>query len=174
MCRRTEEEVGPTVGLQTPLTFRRVLIRSEVNVMWRFFFLSELNNIGEKFRKPCPTCHKRVLYLKKFFLLNYFEFGLLLLLLFIVYRHIERYCSYICNGTKMCRRIEEVGPTVGLPCHRHLVGVLNVPVQALTQGQTFLRLFWETAPFQSLFPDAHEDTEDYFSSQLGWGMNSNT
>ena len=25
MCRRTEEEVGPTVGLPTPLTFRRVL-----------------------------------------------------------------------------------------------------------------------------------------------------
>ena len=25
MCRRTEEEVVPTVGLQTPWTFRRVI-----------------------------------------------------------------------------------------------------------------------------------------------------
>ena len=28
MCRRTEEEVGPTVGLPTPYTFRRVLERA--------------------------------------------------------------------------------------------------------------------------------------------------
>ena len=30
MCRRTEEEVGPTVGLPTPKTFRRVLGRVAV------------------------------------------------------------------------------------------------------------------------------------------------
>ena len=28
MCRPTEEEVGPTVGLPTPLTFRRALLRA--------------------------------------------------------------------------------------------------------------------------------------------------
>ena len=36
-----------------------------------------------------------------------------------------------------------VGPTVGLPRHRHFVGFLNVPVQAPT---SFLRLFKESAP----------------------------
>ena len=37
----------------------------------------------------------------------------------------------------MCRQTEEVGPTVGLPCHRHFVGFFNVPVQAQPQGQPF-------------------------------------
>ena len=51
----------------------------------------------------------------------------------------------------MCRQTEEeVGPTVGLPRHRHL-GFFNMPVQALTRGHSFLRLFRETAPFQSPF-----------------------
>ena len=33
----------------------------------------------------------------------------------------------------MCRRTEEVGPTVGLPRHRNFVGFFNVPDQAPTQ-----------------------------------------
>ena len=38
----------------------------------------------------------------------------------------------------MCRRTEEeVGPTVGLPRHRHFVGFFNVPVQAPTRDQPF-------------------------------------
>ena len=37
----------------------------------------------------------------------------------------------------MCRRTEEVGPTVGLPRHRHFVGFFNVPVQPLTRGKPF-------------------------------------
>ena len=38
----------------------------------------------------------------------------------------------------MCRRTEEeVGPTVGLPRHRHFVGFFNVPVQAPTRDHPF-------------------------------------
>ena len=38
----------------------------------------------------------------------------------------------------MCRRTEEeIGPTVGLPCHRHFVGFFNVPVHAPTRGHPF-------------------------------------
>ena len=37
----------------------------------------------------------------------------------------------------MCRRTEEVRPTVGLPRHRHFVGLSNVQVQAPTLGQPF-------------------------------------
>ena len=32
-----------------------------------------------------------------------------------VLRHMQRYLSYICDDTQMCRRIEEVVPKVGLP-----------------------------------------------------------
>ena len=47
----------------------------------------------------------------------------------VVQRHNSRYFSHICDGTYMCRRIEEeVEPTVGLPRHRHFVGFFNVPV----------------------------------------------
>ena len=46
--------------------------------------------------------------------------------------------SYTCDGTYMCRRTEEeVGPTVGLPRHRHFVGFFNVPVLAPTRDQPF-------------------------------------
>ena len=44
--------------------------------------------------------------------------------------------SYICDGTMMCRRTEEVGPTVGIPNAKHFVGFFN-PVQAPTMA-TFL------------------------------------
>ena len=37
----------------------------------------------------------------------------------------------------MCRRTEEVGRTVGLPCNKHFVGFFNVPVQAPTRGHLF-------------------------------------
>ena len=38
----------------------------------------------------------------------------------------------------MCRRTEEeIGPTVGLPRHRHFVGFFNVPVLAPTRDQPF-------------------------------------
>ena len=37
----------------------------------------------------------------------------------------------------MCRRIEEVGPTVGLPRHRHFVGFFNVPFQTPTRDSPF-------------------------------------
>ena len=38
----------------------------------------------------------------------------------------------------MCRRTEEgIGPTVGLPRHRHFVGFFNVPVLAPTWDQPF-------------------------------------
>ena len=37
----------------------------------------------------------------------------------------------------MCRRIEEVEPTVGLPRHRHFVGFFNVPVQTPTRDHPF-------------------------------------
>ena len=63
------------------------------------------------------------------------------LLLVVAKRHNQRYFSYTCEGTKICRRTEEeVGRTVGLPRHRHFVGFFNVPVH--------LRLFREVVPFQ--------------------------
>ena len=37
----------------------------------------------------------------------------------------------------MCRRIEEVEPTVGLPRHRHFLGFFNVPVQTPTRDPPF-------------------------------------
>ena len=38
----------------------------------------------------------------------------------------------------MCRWTDEVvGPTVGLPRHRHFIGVFNVPIQAPTWGHHF-------------------------------------
>ena len=39
----------------------------------------------------------------------------------------------------MCRRTEEevIGPTVGLPRHRHFVGFFNVPVLAPTRDHPF-------------------------------------
>ena len=46
---------------------------------------------------------------------------------------IQLYFSYICDGTWICRWTEEVGPTVGLPRHKHFVGFFNLPVQ----GQPF-------------------------------------
>ena len=52
-------------------------------------------------------------------------------------RHRRQYFSHICEGTKMCRQIEEDGPTVGLPCHRHFIRFFYVTVKALTGGHPF-------------------------------------
>ena len=52
-------------------------------------------------------------------------------------RHIQRYFSYTCDGTWMCRPTVEVGPTVGFPRHRHFVGFFKVPVQAPIRCQPF-------------------------------------
>ena len=52
----------------------------------------------------------------------------------------------------MCRRIEEeVGPTVGLPRHRHFVGFFNVPVQAPTRGQPFYTVILRNRPIYFAF-----------------------
>ena len=81
-------------------------------------------------------------------------------------RHIQRYFSYICDGTQMCMRTEEEdGPTPRLQRHRHFVGFLNLPVQAVTRGPPFLRLFRETAPFQSPFYEEHGNKEDHLWMQ---------
>ena len=45
--------------------------------------------------------------------------------------------SYTCDITLMYKRTEEVGPTVGLPRHRHFVGFFNVTVQAPTRRFPF-------------------------------------
>ena len=65
----------------------------------------------------------------------------------------------------MCRRIEEeVGPTVGLPRHRHFVGFFNVPVLAPTRDQPFYTVIPTHRPILVAFNDTHEDTEDTFST----------
>ena len=52
----------------------------------------------------------------------------------------------------MCRRTEEeVGPTVGLPCHRHFVGFFNVPVLATTRDHPFYTVIPTHRPIQSPF-----------------------
>ena len=51
----------------------------------------------------------------------------------------------------------------GFQRHRHFVGLFNVPVQAPTRDQPFIRLFLETAPFSRLLRHAC-DTEDTFST----------
>ena len=56
----------------------------------------------------------------------------------------------------MCGRIEEVGPMVELPRHRHFVGFFNLPVQAPFYGCNH--------PISVAFYDAHGDTDDLFSS----------
>ena len=59
----------------------------------------------------------------------------------------------------MCRRTEEeIGPTVGLPRHRHFVGFFNVPVLAPT-GPTFLYGDSDTPPHLVAFYDHAGDTE---------------
>ena len=61
----------------------------------------------------------------------------------------------------MCKWTEEeVGPTVGLPRHRHFVGFFNVPVQ-YWHGTT---LFQRNRPISVVFYDTNGDTEDLFSS----------
>ena len=50
----------------------------------------------------------------------------------------------------MCRRTEEVGPTVGLPRHRHFVGFFNVPVLHRHGTTLFIRWFRHTAQFSRL------------------------
>ena len=73
----------------------------------------------------------------------------------------------------MCRRIEEVEPTVGLPRHRHFVGFFNVPVQTPTRDPPFygysekIPLFTvipRNRPILVAFYDTHGDTEDTFST----------
>ena len=48
----------------------------------------------------------------------------------------------------MCRRTEEVGPTLGLPCHRHFVGFFNVPFQTPRRDYPFITLTEELNPLQ--------------------------
>ena len=49
----------------------------------------------------------------------------------------------------MCRRNEEeVGPTVGLPRHRHFVGFFNVPVLAPTRDHPFYTVIPTHRPIQ--------------------------
>ena len=50
----------------------------------------------------------------------------------------------------MCRRTEEVGPTVGLPRHRHFVGFFNVPVLAPTRDHPFYTGIPTHHPFSHL------------------------
>ena len=58
----------------------------------------------------------------------------------------------------MCRRTEEeVGPTVGLPRHRHFVGFFNVPVLAPTRDQPFYTVIPTHRPIA--FYDHAWDTE---------------
>ena len=58
----------------------------------------------------------------------------------------------------MCRRTEEeVGPTVGLPRHRHFVGFFNVPVLAPTRDHPFYMVI---PPHLVAFYDYAGDTED--------------
>ena len=71
-----------------------------------------------------------------------------------MWRHI-----YICRQTE-----EEVGPTVGLPGHRHFVGFFYVPIQAPTRGQPFM-VIPRNRPISVAFYDAHGDTMDLFSSK---------
>ena len=60
----------------------------------------------------------------------------------------------------MCRRTEEeVGPTVGLPRHRHFVGFFNVPVLAPTRDQPFYTGDSDTPPHLVAFYDNAGDTE---------------
>ena len=54
-----------------------------------------------------------------------------------------------------CRLTEEVGPTVGLQRHRHLVGFFNLPVQAPTRGQ---RLY------------SYSEKPPHFSRLLQWAL----
>ena len=59
----------------------------------------------------------------------------------------------------MCRRTEEeVGPTVGLPCHRHFVGFFNVPVLAPTRDH----------PFYTVIP-THRPISRLLRSRWGYG-----
>ena len=59
----------------------------------------------------------------------------------------------------MCRRTEEgIGPTVGLPRHRHFVGFFNVPVLAPTRDQPFYKVI-PTPPHLVAFYDHAGDTE---------------
>ena len=62
----------------------------------------------------------------------------------------------------MCSRTEEqVGPTVGLPRHRHFIGFFNMPVQAPTQGHPFYGKS-EKPPHSVAIYDAHGDTDNIF------------
>ena len=65
----------------------------------------------------------------------------------------------------MCRRTEEeVGPTVGLPRHRHFVGFFNVPVLAPTRDHPFYTVIPTPPPHLVAFYDHAGDTEDTFST----------
>ena len=60
----------------------------------------------------------------------------------------------------MCRRTEEgIGPTVGLPRHRHFVGFFNVPVLAPTRDQPFYTVIPTHRPHLVAFYDHAGDTE---------------
>ena len=51
----------------------------------------------------------------------------------------------------MCKRTEQVGPTVGLPRHRHFEGFFNVPVQASTRGEPFYTVIPRNCPIKTPF-----------------------
>ena len=63
----------------------------------------------------------------------------------------------------MCRRTEEVGPTVGLSRHMHFVGFSNVHIQAPTCDQPFYGYYKKPSHLSHLYY-AHRDTEDLFLS----------
>ena len=60
----------------------------------------------------------------------------------------------------MFRRTEEVGTTVGLPCHRHFLGFSNVPVQVPTRVILFTATL-RNLPITVAFYGMHGDTEAY-------------
>ena len=66
----------------------------------------------------------------------------------------------------MCRRIEEVGPTVGLPRHRHYVGFSNVSVLAPTRDQIFLYRRYKYLVLgheETYFVKEHSDSKHKYS-----------
>ena len=51
----------------------------------------------------------------------------------------------------MCRRTEEVVPTVGLPRHRHVEGFFKMSVKASTRGEPFYTVIPRNCPIQTPF-----------------------
>ena len=66
------------------------------------------------------------------------DFGLAYLLFYVIFNDIS--VIYVTYGT-YCRCVgglkKKVGPTVGLPRHRHFVGFFNVPGQVPTRSALF-------------------------------------